>query len=113
MKDHEIAQVVNKLRDIGVKYGGAQQLRERITSLVTPIFHKLTTNSVASVANVVCRDIPSGYTLYLEMENGYGGIMMTLANGNELDLDDINSDTETTLAEKLKQAVEIAQAMER
>jgi hypothetical protein len=30
MKDHEIAQLVNRLRDIAVKYHAAQQLREQI-----------------------------------------------------------------------------------
>lgn len=36
MKDHEIAQLVNALRDCAVEYHDAQQLRERIAALVVP-----------------------------------------------------------------------------
>ena len=37
MKDHEIQQIVNDLKDIAVKYGRTQQLRERIASLIVPV----------------------------------------------------------------------------
>lgn len=37
MKDHEIAKVVNELRDIATQYHDTQQLRERIASIVVPI----------------------------------------------------------------------------
>lgn len=36
MKDHEIAALVNALRDIAIKYHGAQQLREQIAAVVVP-----------------------------------------------------------------------------
>ena len=36
MKDHEIAQLVNALRDCAVEFHSAQQLRERIAALVVP-----------------------------------------------------------------------------
>jgi len=36
MKDHEIAQLVNALRDCAVEFRDAQQLRERIAALVVP-----------------------------------------------------------------------------
>jgi hypothetical protein len=36
LKDHEIAQLVNELRDTAIKYRDAQQLRERIAALVVP-----------------------------------------------------------------------------
>jgi hypothetical protein len=37
MKDHEIAQTVNQLRDIAREYGQTQQLRERIAAVVVPL----------------------------------------------------------------------------
>lgn len=36
MKDHEIAALVNTLRDIAIKYHGSQQLREQIAAVVVP-----------------------------------------------------------------------------
>ncbi len=38
MKDHEIAMLVNELRDIAIKYHNCQQLRERIASCIV---HKI------------------------------------------------------------------------
>lgn len=37
MKDHEIARIVNILRDIAVEYGQTQQLRERIAQVIVPV----------------------------------------------------------------------------
>ncbi|MFM0044060.1 hypothetical protein [Paraburkholderia sediminicola] len=37
MKDHEIAAIVNQLRDIAKEYGHAQQLRERIAGVIVPV----------------------------------------------------------------------------
>jgi hypothetical protein len=37
LKDHQIAALVNELRDIAVQYHGTQQLRERIAQVVVPI----------------------------------------------------------------------------
>ena len=34
MKDHEIREAINELRDIAIKYHSAQQLRERIAHVV-------------------------------------------------------------------------------
>lgn len=34
MKDHEIRELVNQLRDIAIKYHGTGQLRERIAHVV-------------------------------------------------------------------------------
>lgn len=34
MKDHEIRELVNQLRDIAIEYHGTQQLRERIARAV-------------------------------------------------------------------------------
>ena len=64
MKDHEIRELVNQLRDIAIEYHGTQQLRERIARAVraamlaaaqhdTPAL-----NSVQSVDSVADRWIP-------------------------------------------------------
>jgi len=37
MKDHEIREAINELRDIAIKYHAAQQLRERIAAVVLRI----------------------------------------------------------------------------
>ena len=37
MKDHEIAQLVNQLRDIAVEFHGHQSLRDRIARVVVPV----------------------------------------------------------------------------
>lgn len=37
MKDHEIAKLVNDLRDVALKYHDAQQLRERIADIILPV----------------------------------------------------------------------------
>lgn len=37
MKDHQIAEVVNQLRDIALQFHGAQQLRERIAHVIVPL----------------------------------------------------------------------------
>lgn len=34
IKDHEIAQAINELRDIAIKYHAAQQLREKIAGVI-------------------------------------------------------------------------------
>ncbi len=41
MKDHEIAELVNALRDVALQFHGAQQLRERIAGLVLPVVKAL------------------------------------------------------------------------
>lgn len=64
MKDHEIRELVNQLRDIAIEYHGTQQLRERIARAVraamlaaaphdTPAL-----NSVQSVVTVPGKWIP-------------------------------------------------------
>ena len=37
MRDHEIAQLVNALRDTAIQYRDTEQLRERIAGLVRPL----------------------------------------------------------------------------
>ena len=40
MKDHEIAELHNDLRDTAVKYKDAEQLRARLASIVAPLVKK-------------------------------------------------------------------------
>lgn len=42
MKDHEIAQMVNTLRDIAKEYASTEQLRERIAQVLVPILKGVT-----------------------------------------------------------------------
>ena len=37
LKGHEIAQVVNALREVALEYHGSEQLRERIAHIVVPL----------------------------------------------------------------------------
>lgn len=37
IKDHVIAQTVNKLRDVAIVFHGTQQLRERIAEVIVPL----------------------------------------------------------------------------
>lgn len=53
MKGHEIAKVVNELRDIAVQYRDAQQLRERIAHIVAPL---LATHNAAAQEPVAIHD---------------------------------------------------------
>jgi len=55
MKDHEIAQLVNALRDCAVEFHNAQQLRERIAALVVPALRE------RSRASVAMRDVSHEY----------------------------------------------------
>lgn len=43
-KDHEVAQLINQLRDVAIEFHDTQQLRERITRLVKPFVDKIRTN---------------------------------------------------------------------
>ncbi|HHN5367034.1 TPA: hypothetical protein ACQ8UR_003905 [Escherichia coli] len=40
MKDHEIRELINELRDVAIKYHGAQQLRSRIARVVCSAVRK-------------------------------------------------------------------------
>lgn len=40
LKDHEIAQVVNQLRDIAIQFHGAQQLRDQIARVIVPLLQR-------------------------------------------------------------------------
>lgn len=53
MKDHEIRELVNQLRDIAIKYHGAGQLREQIARVVRPAMLQAGNSPV----------IPEGYVM--------------------------------------------------
>jgi len=46
LKDHQIAALVNELRDIAIEFHGAQQLRERIAQVVVPALKAKSADSV-------------------------------------------------------------------
>lgn len=82
MKDHEIRELVNQLRDIAIEYHGTQQLRERIARAVraamlaaaphdTPAL-----NSVQSVVTVAGKWIPVS-----EQMPEVGDIVLTAMGG--------------------------------
>lgn len=50
MKDHEIAELVNTLRDIAIEFAGQQQLRERIAHAVVPALKR--TSAVGAVPEI-------------------------------------------------------------
>ena len=56
MKDHEVALLVNGLREIAVEYGQTQQLRERIAAYVVPALYAALKAERARCAKV-CDDI--------------------------------------------------------
>lgn len=41
MKDHEIAALINQVRDVAKEFGQTQQLRERLASILVPILKTL------------------------------------------------------------------------
>jgi cell division protein FtsB len=47
VKDHEIAALVNELRDIAIEFHDQQQLRERIAGTVVPALKRLSTEAQA------------------------------------------------------------------
>lgn len=52
LKDHEIAAAVNQLRDIAIEFHGAQQLRERIAQVVTPLLRRQSAASEAPLTEL-------------------------------------------------------------
>ncbi len=68
MKDHEIRELVNQLRDIAIKYHGTGQLRERIAHVVRVTMLQAGNSPV----------IPDGYVMVpmrLTAENGAKGAL--------------------------------------
>ncbi len=61
MKDHEIAELVNDLRDIGAEYGHTQQLRERISHRV-----KAFTDKVAADAYTTRMEREADWLAFME-----------------------------------------------
>lgn len=50
MKDHEIAQVVNTLRDLALQYHSHQSLRERIAYVIVPLLRAVQVEPKQSAA---------------------------------------------------------------
>jgi uncharacterized protein (DUF2267 family) len=50
IKDHQIAETVNALRDVAVQFHDAQQLRERIAGIVVPLLSALPARTLTPVA---------------------------------------------------------------
>ena len=59
MKDHEIAAIVNELRDIAVQYHGSGQLRERIAHAIVPVLKSLNPVQPSTLAQQVASALPS------------------------------------------------------
>lgn len=79
MKDHEIRELVNQLRDVAIKYHGAGQLREQISRVVRAHmlqFGALTNEGTKLAGNSPV--IPDGYVMVpmrLTAENGAKGAL--------------------------------------
>ena len=79
MKDHEIAKIVNDLREIGQEFGQMQQLRSRISGYITPIFHienEKTQKLVNTITNLIkCAEdnLDNGVSFELCVQHYYEG----------------------------------------
>ena len=69
MKDHEIREVVNTLRDIAQQYTGTGQLRERLARVVVPL---LKPEAPAASPDVVTRSSALSAIGYLALSNSPG-----------------------------------------
>ena len=69
MKGHEVAALVNKLRDIAVKYHATQQLREQIAQVIRPLNHALALPDAEPVDPVIHLDFKQATEL-VEMFGG-------------------------------------------
>lgn len=59
IKDHVIAHMVNRLRDVAIRFHDSQQLRERIAGVIVPVLkagHKPAPAQQEAVANITVRD---------------------------------------------------------
>ncbi|MCE7547230.1 hypothetical protein LZV53_22055 [Klebsiella michiganensis] len=74
MKDHEIRELVNQLRDVAIKYHGAGQLREQIARVVRgAMLQAGTLTNEGTVQALNSPVIPEGYVMVpakLTAENG-------------------------------------------
>lgn len=65
MKDHQISQIVNSIRDVCNEFNGTQQLRERIASLLVPVLrtHQIENDRLIQLLNThgVCTDCGEMY----------------------------------------------------
>ncbi|MDV2861825.1 DUF551 domain-containing protein [Phytobacter ursingii] len=63
MKEHEIRELVNRLRDIAVEYRDAQQLRERIAHEVNSAIKPGTLTNEGTIQSGNSGRVPAGYVL--------------------------------------------------
>ena len=63
---------------------------------------------LGSLANYVCGELPEGWSLCLEMENGYGGTVLLDQSGTEVIPSDIDP-ADSTLAQQIVACVKTAQ----
>lgn len=78
MKDHEIRELVNQLRDVAIKYHGAGQLRDQIARVVRA--HMLQAGTLTNEGYQPGNSpvIPEGYVMVpmrLTAENGAKGVL--------------------------------------
>jgi tRNA C32,U32 (ribose-2'-O)-methylase TrmJ len=58
LKDHQIAELINELRDVAKKYSDTQQLRERIAHILVPVLRNLQSrNRILSYNNTTLRTL--------------------------------------------------------
>lgn len=59
-------------------------------------------NTLTGFANVACRDLPEGWTLSLEMENGSGCFVLFGPDGEGIDFEEYASVDDTLVEQGLK-----------
>lgn len=86
MRDHEIAQLVNALRDVAIQHHGSPQLRERIAHLIRP-FADSQAKSATPASFDVHLDAAAVETLNVYSEKDtdgdeWPGLRLQLGNGH-------------------------------
>jgi hypothetical protein len=99
------AEILTAYQDQSDEIGVFKTLEEMIDD-------ELNKKSLQMIANKVCDELPEGYSLFVEMEHGYGSITLQDSEGGNINVDDITDDTETTMDGKINAVLNIAIAME-
>jgi hypothetical protein len=68
MKDNEIKNIVNELRDLAITFGQTQQLRERIHRCIVPVLKKM---HEVEQENIQLRSLMQGWSCYGWKDNEY------------------------------------------
>ncbi|WP_280192661.1 hypothetical protein [Delftia sp. PS-11] len=123
-KDHQTARLVNDLRDCAKTYHAAGQLRERIAFIVVPLCDQLKAAQAAPAAPAVdapkeldpglsrevyraCEDLPEGWSIRIDLENGYGSVKLIDPDGEENELQ-----VDGWLSDAMRASIAAAQAKE-